>query len=61
MARKKNQRQDSHQRETINNKFKIFTKLGRQESWGEQNACMYVSGICAEGIFVSFFMHDSKM
>ena len=51
----KNQHQKSHQRENIHDKFAIFAKLGRQKSQqGEQNTSMYVSGICAEGIFVSF-------
>ena len=33
----------------------FLSKLVRQKSqWGEQNTCMYVSEICAEGIFVTF-------
>ena len=37
----------------INSYF--FSKLVKQRSqWGEQNTCMYVSEICAEGIFVTF-------
>ena len=50
-----NQHQESHQRETIPDKFAIFAKLGRQKKLtGEQNMCMYVNEICAEGFFVSF-------
>ena len=51
----KNQHQDSYQRETVPDKFIFFSKLVRQKSQqGEQNMCMYVSEICAEGIFVTF-------
>ena len=52
---KKNQHQDSYQRETVSDKFVLFSKLVRQKkSIGEQNTCMYVSEICVEGIFVTF-------
>ena len=47
---KKNQHQESHQRETQRGKFEIFAKWERQKS-GEQNTCMYVSGICAVGFY----------
>ena len=51
-----NQHQESHQRESIPDKFVFFFfKIGKAKSHlGEQNACMYVSEICAEGIFVTF-------
>ena len=50
-AANKNQHQDSYQGETIPDKFVFFSKLVRQKSqYGEQNTCMYVSEICAEGI-----------
>ena len=48
----KNQHQDSYQRETVPDKFIFFSKLVRQKRM--QNMCMYVSEICAEGIFVTF-------
>ena len=45
----------SHQRETISDKFVFYSRLVRQKSQqGEQNSCMYVSEMCAEGFFVSF-------
>ena len=53
------QHQESHQRETIPDKsvFFFFPKLVRQKSqWDEQNTCMYVSEICAEGIFCNFLL-----
>ena len=52
----KNKHQDSYQRETVPDKFVFFfSKLVRQtQSIGEQNTRMYVSEICAEGIFVTF-------
>ena len=54
MARE-NQHQETHQRETIHDKFVFFAKLVRQNSqYGKQITRMYVSEICAEGIFVSF-------
>ena len=55
----KNQHQDSYQRETIPDKFVFFSKLVRQKK-GEQNTCIYVSEICAEGNFVTF-PYDWKM
>ena len=40
---------------TLRLEIRIFSKLVRQKkSKGEQNTCMYVSEICAEGIFVTF-------
>ena len=50
----KNQHQDSYQRETVPDKSVFFSKLVRQKKRGEQNMCMFVSEICAEGIFVTF-------
>ena len=53
----KNQHQESHQRETITDKIDFFfSKLekAKKGQLGEQNTCMYVSEICAEGIFVTF-------
>ena len=51
----KNQHQDSYQRETVPDKFVFFSKLVRQKSQkGEQNTCMCVFEIRAEGIFVTF-------
>ena len=46
MAQKKNQHQESHQRETIHDKFAIFCKIGKAKigsiGQGEQN--MYEVG-----------------
>ena len=51
----KNQHQESHQTETISDKVVFKKKMVRQKSQqGEQNTCMYVSEICAEGIFITF-------
>ena len=54
----KSQHQESHQRETIHDKFAIFAKLVRQKKnqFGEQcrPMCMYVSEICSEGILCLF-------
>ena len=51
----KNQHQESHQRETMDDKFVNFAKLVRQKSqYVEENTFMYVSEICAEENFVSF-------
>ena len=38
----------------INSYF--FFKIGKAKkvNYGEQNTCMYVSEICAEGLFVTF-------
>ena len=36
----------------INSYF--FFKIGKAKKVNEQNTCMYVSEICAEGIFVTF-------
>ena len=52
----KNQHQDSYQREAIPDKFVFFPKLVRQKKsiglgWAKY---MYVSEVCAEGIFVTF-------
>ena len=52
---KKNQHLESHQIETIHDKFVICAKLRRQKSLkDEQNTCMNLSEISAEGIFVPF-------
>ena len=41
-----NQHQESHQRETIQDKFVILAKLVRQkQSLGQLNKCMYVSEV----------------
>ena len=37
----------------INSQF-LQNQEGKKSQWGEENMCMYVSEICAEGLFVSF-------
>ena len=56
MGANKNQYKDSHQRDTICDKFVIFAKLVRPEKNKNSglNMCNYVSKVCAKGIFVSF-------
>ena len=54
MALNKNQHQESHQRETIHDKFVIFAKLVKQKQkkstgWAKY---VYVSEICVKRIFV---------
>ena len=53
-----NQHQEPNQRETVHDKFVVFVFWqnwgGKKSQKGEQNTCVYVSGICAEGISVSF-------
>ena len=51
-----NQHQDSYQRETVPDKFVFLSKLVRQKivKRGSKKTCIYVSEICAEGIFVTF-------
>ena len=52
-VRETNQHQESHQRsETIHNEFAFYEQLGRQKwpiGWAKY---VYVSDICADGIFV---------
>ena len=52
----KNQHQDSNQRETVPDKFVFFSNLVRQKKTigRTKYVYMYVSEICAEGIFVTF-------
>ena len=58
---KKNQHQESHQRETIHDQFVIFAKLVRQNKSTGWSKYVYVKEICADGIFVSFFPWWLKM
>ena len=53
----KNQNQDSYQRETIPDKFIFFFNIGKAKNVNRVSkirVCMYVSEMCAEGIFVTF-------
>ena len=53
----KNQHQDSYQRETVSGKFVFFFKIDKAKKVNRVSkicVCMYVSEICAEGIFVTF-------
>ena len=50
----KNQHQDSYQRETVPEKFVFLSKLVRQIKSIGWAKYVYVSEICAEGIFVTF-------
>ena len=53
----KNQNQDSYQREIIPDKFIFFFKIGKAKNVNRVSkigVCMYVSEMCAEGIFVTF-------
>ena len=52
MLRWRNQHQESHQRETIHDEFVIFCEKVNRVS--KIRVCIYVSEICAEGIFVFF-------
>ena len=53
----KNQHQESYQRETIADKFVFFFKIGKAKKKvnmvSKIHVYMYVSEICAEGIFVT--------
>ena len=69
---KKNQHQESHQRETMHDKFVFFLcKIGKTKTkqnktkqnksqYGEHNTCMYVSEIRAEGMFMPFSLVTRK-
>ena len=50
----KNQHQDSYQRETVSDKLVFFFKIGKEKVNRVSKILVYVSEICAEGIFVTF-------